>query len=140
MPRYGSGLSPPMSSRRMVTRRLPNGVISLSSSPSSSSSAGGLRRAKESCSIRSRPIPPAPVRPVVEGEFQIITNADVRLDVDALPVQRARRLLTGRLAAHECRPPGGDALLKGRPRGLLRSDHERAPEAVHQEFRPAGDA
>src|SRR5262249_38770147 len=86
------------------------------------------------------PQQPDAVGAVVECEFHVIGNADVRLDFDPLPVQRIRWLMTRRLAAHECRPPRGDALLEFCLRGLSWRDDQRAPEAVHQEFRTSADA
>src|SRR5205085_5734806 len=74
------------------------------------------------------------------GKFHVTRDAAFSLDYDPLAVARARRLVTGRLAAHEGRPPPGDALLELRPRGLPRRDYQRAPEAVHQDLRTAGNA
>src|SRR5262249_16048372 len=80
------------------------------------------------------PQEPAPVRAIVECEFHIIGNPNVRLHIDPLPVQGVRRLMTGHLAAYECRSPVGYALLKFPPRVFLRRDDESASEAVHQDF------
>src|SRR5262245_3811224 len=77
---------------------------------------------------------------MIESEFHILSNAYVRLDLDPLPVQRARWLMTRRLAADGGRPPLGDPLLKFRPSNLSRRDNECAPEAVYQKFGSSADA
>ena len=98
MRRNGSGLSPPMSNRRIVTGRLPSGSTSCFNS-------------REQLGLGRRSIPGKielldpqqsyAIGAVVECKFDVILNADIRFDSNQLAIERTSGLFARSLAPHQ---------------------------------------
>ncbi len=97
-PRYGSGLSPPISSRRIVTGRSPSGATSRFKL--GEQLVLGRRSLAGEVELLD-PQQPDAVGAVVEGQLDVVLDADIGFDADQLAVERAGRLAAGSFAAHE---------------------------------------